>query len=329
MAELSTTYMGLPISGPVVVAACSLSGRLDNIRRAEAAGAGALVIKSLFEEQIMAEELKLEHDLETGSESYREAVTYFPPVEHAGAREHLMWVEKARAAASNMPLIASLNAVTPAGWTGYARQLAETGVDGLELNVYAVQTDLQRTAAEIETQLYQTVENVLTEVDCPVAVKLSPYYTSIPNVAGELDRRGVAALVLFNRFLQPDIDIEDQALRNAMDLSSPDQLRLALRYVALLHGKIAADLVAATGVHSGADAVKQLLVGAAAVQMASALYINEIEYISEVNRQITEWMDRKGYDTLADFRGRLSQEDVPDRFAFERAQYVELLLQQA
>lgn len=327
MADLSTTYMGIPLSSPVVVGACSLSGRVANIQRVEEAGAGALVIKSLFEEQIMAEALRLEEQQQVGAERFAESLTYFPPLEHAGPHEHLMWVEKTRKAV-RMPLLASLNAVTPGGWGGFARQLQETGVDGLELNVYAVQTDPERSGAEVEAELYETVEKVLSEVSIPVAVKLSPFYNSLVHVAAELDRRGVKGLVLFNRFLQPDIDEESQTLRNAMNLSRPEDARLPLRYVALLHGRVAADLAASTGIHDGGGVARQLLAGATVAQVVSTLYINGIDQLKTINSELAGWMDRHGYTSLGDFRGKLSQEDVPDRFAFERAQYVELLLQQ-
>jgi dihydroorotate dehydrogenase (fumarate) len=327
MAVLATEYMGIKMTSPVVVSACSISGRVDNIKRAEAAGAGALVIKSLFEEQILAESLKLESDRMVGSDHFAESLTYFPPLQHAGPRGHLMWVEKSRKAVK-MPLLASLNAVTPSAWTGYAKQLEGTGVDGLELNPYAVQTDVRRTGSDVEAELYEIVRNVLAEVTIPVAIKLTPFYTSLVNVAAELDRLGVKGLVLFNRFLQPDIDPERELLRNAMDLSQPEETRLPLRYVALLYGKVKADLAGNTGVHSGLDAVKHILAGAAIVEVASVLYTKKVEHLKTLNDEIGRWMDQKGYAGLSDFRGKLSQEDLADLFAFERAQYVELLLQQ-
>ncbi len=327
MADLAATYMGIELTGPVVVAACSLSGRVETIERIEAAGAGGLVIKSLFEEQVMAEEVKLKADEQVGAERFAESLTYFPPLDHAGAREHLMWIEKTRQAVA-MPLIGSLNAYTPGGWADYARQIAETGVNALELNVYAVQTDPDRTGADVEAELFDTVSAVLDQVDLPVAVKLSPFYSSVVNVATELDRRGVRGLVLFNRFIQPDIDPEAEALRNVMDLSRPAEMRLPLRYVALLYGKVEADLAANTGIHSADAVVRQILAGATIVQVASVLYAHDVEYIRTLHEGVDRWMDQKGYHTLDDFRGKLSQADVPDPFAYERAQYVELLMQQ-
>lgn len=327
MADLSTTYMGIPLSSPVVVAACSLSGKVDNIRHAEQAGAGALVIKSLFEEQIQWEASNLEEAENVGAERFAESLTYFPPIEHAGSREHLMWVEKTRKVVT-MPLLGSLNAISRSNWVGYARQLQDTGVDGLELNVYGVQTDMLQTADDVEKSLYETVDNVLAEVTIPVAVKLSPFYTSVVNVASELDRRGAKGLVLFNRFLQPDIDVENETLRNSMTWSRPEEMRLPLRYIALLYGRIKADLAASSGVHTAEAVVKQLLAGATIVQVASALYLHNIDYIKTLNDGLAGWMDQKGYKKSADFRGKLSQRDVKDLFAFERAQYVDLLLKQ-
>lgn len=310
-----------------MVGACSISGHVDKIKRAEAAGAGALVIKSLFEEQVMAESLKLQEQEDVGAERFAESLSYFPPLEHAGPREHVMWVEKARGAV-DMPLIASLNAITPGGWVEYARKLQDAGVNGLELNPYAVQTDPSRSGAEIEKELFDVVEKVVSAVTIPVSVKLSPFYTSIPNIAAELTDRGAKGLVLFNRFLQPDIDPEKETLRNAMNFSRPEESRLPLRYVALLFDHISADLVASTGIHDGRAVARQILAGATAVQAASALYVNDIEYIGTMNDELSAWMDSKSYTGLDDFRGKLSQEDVADRFAYERAQYVELLLQQ-
>jgi dihydroorotate dehydrogenase (fumarate) len=300
---------------------------IDKIKMAEQAGAGALVIRSLFEEQILFDALRMEDELSVGADVFPEALSYFPDMKHGEAEEHLMWIEKTRQEVK-MPLIASLNAVSSGAWVKYAKQLEATGVDGIELNVYALATNPQKTAQKIETELYEVVEAVLGEVQIPVAVKLSPFYTATVNVAHELDKRGVAALVLFNRFLQPDIDPETESLQNEMVLSSAQELRLPLRWVALLHGRIKTDLALNTGVHSGTDAVKALLAGATVVQTASALLKNGIPYLSTMLRELETWMEAKGYERLADFRGSMSQKKVEDPFAFERAQYVNLLMNQ-
>jgi dihydroorotate dehydrogenase (fumarate) len=319
--------MGVALKNPVVVGACSLSGMIDDIRRIEEAGTGALVIKSLFEEQVMLESEQLEEQRLVGSERFGESITYFPDLRHAGPRGHLMWVEKTRQAVA-LPLFASLNAMQSGTWGTYARQLADTGVNGLELNLYAVQADPNKTGAEVEKRLFDAVEQVKSEVKIPVAVKLSPFYSSMANVAAELDRRGAGALVLFNRFLQPDIDIEKEILWNRMTYSHPNEMRLPLRWIALLHGRLQANLAASTGAYSAEDVIKYILAGADVVQVASTLYRNGINYIGKILEGIGRWMDRKGYATLADFRGRLSQKDATDPFVFERAQYVELLMKQ-
>ena len=327
MPELKTTYMGIELETPIIVAACSISSMTDRIVAAQEAGAGALVIRSLFEEQIQFEAFRLEDELAVGAESYPEALSYFPEIEHGQADEHLMWIEKSRKEVS-MPLIASLNAVSAGGWTEYAKQLESTGVNGLELNVYSVAADPKKSGSEIEAELYDIVEAVKAQVSIPVAIKLSPFYNSTSNVAAQLAARGADALVLFNRFLQPDIDPLEETLTNQMVYSSPEEMKLPLRWVALLYGRVETDLALNTGVHSGADAAKALLAGATVVQTASALLENGIPFLSTMLRQLEGWMDEHHYDDLAAFRGKLSQKEAPDPFAFERAQYVKLLMDQ-
>jgi len=327
MTDLSTKYMGIPLKNPLVVAASSISGMVDRVKMAEDVGAGALVIRSLFEEQIQVEQQRFEEQLSVGAESFPEALSYYPEIEYGQADEHLMWVEKTRAAVE-MPLFASLNAVSPGAWVKYAKQLEGTGVNGLELNVYAVATDLAKTGAEIEQELYEIVESVKAEVTIPVAVKLSPFYTSAVNVAAELDKRGANALVLFNRFLQPTIEVATESLHNEMVYSSPQELKLPLRWIALLYGRIEADLAITGGVHTGEDAVRALLGGATVIQLASTLFKNGLPYLSTMLRDIEAWMGEQGYDSVDEFRGNVSQKNCEDPFAFERAQYVNLLLSQ-
>jgi len=327
MPDLKTTYMGIPLRSPIVVGASSVSGMLDKIKMAEQAGAGALVIRSLFEEQIQFDALRMDESLAVGSESFAEARTYFPSIKHGDADEHLMWVEKARKAVT-FPLFASLNAVSPGAWTKYARQLEGTGVNGLELNMYVVAADARRSGTAIELELLEVVEAVKQQVKIPLAVKLSPFYTSVAYIASELDKRGATSLVLFNRFLQPDIDPATESLTSDMALSGPEELKLPLRWTALLYGRIKAELALSTGVHSGTDAAKALLAGATVVQTASAVIKNGLPYVSTMLRQLEEWMTEKGYASVADFRGKLSQKQAADPFAFERAQYVRLLLSQ-
>lgn len=327
MTDLTTTYMGISLKNPMMVAACSISNMVDRVKRAEEVGAGGLVIRSLFEEQIQYEQQKFEEELAVGSYNYAEAMSYFPSIEHGQANEHLMWVEKTRMAVQ-MPLFASLNAFSPGSWVEYAKQLESTGVDGLELNVYAVPTDLERSGSDIEKELYEIVEGVKSAVGIPVAVKLSQFYTSAVHVAGQLDKLGADALVLFNRFLQPTINPMTEELENEMAFSHPYEMRIPLRWIALLYGRIQADLAITSGVHTGQDAVAAMLAGATVVQVASTLYENGLPYLSTMLRDIEAWMDEKGYETLDDFRGKVSQQNVDYMFAYERAQYVNLLLSQ-
>jgi len=327
MSSLKTTYMGIELDTPIIVAASSISSLIDRIKLAEQAGAGLLVIRSLFEEQIQMEALRMEDQRSVGADSFPESLSYFPEMEHGGAKEHLMWVEKTRGDV-DLPLIASLNAVSPGSWIEYAKQLEATGVDGLELNVYAVATNPKQAGSDIEKTLYETVEAVKAEVKIPVAVKLSPFYTSVANVVHELDKRGADAVVLFNRFLQPDIDLDTESLKQEMVYSSNKELKLPLRWVALLYGRIKADIALNTGVHTGLDAAKAFLAGAQIVQVASALLENGIPYLSIMLRELEGWMEARGYEGLDDFRGKMSQKEVDDPFAFERAQYVKLLLSQ-
>jgi len=327
MTDLTASYMGIPLTSPLVVAACSISSMIDRVRLAEQAGAGALVIRSLFEEQVQLDALRLEENLRAGGESYAEAASYFPEVTPGMGEEHLHWIEKTRAAVK-MPLIASLNATSPGSWVHYARQLEGTGVNGLELNLYAVPGDPRRDAPQIERELLDIVAAVRAETRLPLAVKVSPFYTSFGHVAQALDRAGANALVLFNRFLQPDIDPTTETVQSEMILSTPDELRLPLRWTALLYGRVRAEIALSTGVHSGLDAAKALLAGAQVVQTASALLQHGIPYLSTMLRQLEGWMGEHGYRLLNDFRGRLSQRENPDPFAYERAQYVRLLASQ-
>lgn len=327
MADLRAKYMGLELSSPIVVAASSISSRVERIQMAERAGAGALVIRSLFEEQIQYDKLRLQESLAVGSDSFVEALSYYPELDGSPAEEHLYWIEEAREAVK-MPLIASLNAVTPTGWTDYAKRLESTGVNGLELNMYSVAADVSRSGSEIEAELYNILEAVKAQVKIPVAVKLSPYFTSTANVATQLAGRGAAALVLFNRFLQPDINVQTESLISEMVYSSPGEMKLPLRWVALLYGRVEADLALNTGVHTGRAVAKAVLAGASVVQIASALLTHGIPYLSTMLRELEGWMDDRGYQTLEEFRGKLSQRSVDDPVGFERAQYVRLLMEQ-
>lgn len=328
MADLSTTYMGIALKNPLIVAASSISNYVDKVKRAEEVGAGALVIRSLFEEQIQYDDMTMQDFIERAAYVSPEIQSpFYPPVESGGPREHLMWVEKTRRAVQ-IPIFASLNAVSPGAWVDYAKQLQETGVAGLEINYYVVATDPNVPGTELEKALFDIVASVTDAVSIPVAVKLSPYYSSIPYVVKQLEERGAKAVVMFNRFLQPDIDVNGEELVNSMVYSTRAEMKVPLRWTALLYGRTSVDIALNTGVHSGKDIAKAILAGASAVQCASALLDNGLPYISTMLMDLQTWMEEKEYESLDEFRGKVSQQNVDDAFGFERAQYMRLLMAQ-
>ncbi len=324
MPDLTTKYMGIELKSPIVVAASSLSNRVETIKKAEEAEAGALVIRSLFEEQVALDKLQMEEELAVGGESYPEATSYYPEIEHGEASEHMYFVEKLRKAVE-MPLIGSINATTPGSWVDYAVRLEEAGVDGIELNIYRVESDSERTGADVEESLFETFEQVRDKVGIPIAVKLSPFYSAFGNIARQLSDRGAAALVLFNRFLQPDIDLTRGVIRNDMPLSSNEEMRLPLRWTGLLYGRIKADIALNSGVQSGDDVAKSLLAGAQVVQVAATIIRHGAPYVSTMLRALERWMEENGHQSIDGFRGSMSQKTVSDPLAYERAQYVGLL----
>jgi dihydroorotate dehydrogenase (fumarate) len=326
MADLTTTYMGLSLPSPIVLASSSLSNRLENLEMAEKHGAGAVVIRSLFEEQIEAAESSLQEAIEASSAATFEAQSFFP-TQRVGPREYLKLVSQAKSALK-IPVIASLNCVAPGSWSQYARQIEEAGADALEVNVYAVQADPKVTGADVERQLAEIVKSIRAAVKIPVAVKLSPFFTALANVVSGLEAQNVQAFVLFNRFLQPDISLERMSLQSVMSLSHPSEMLLSLRWIALLHGRIKGDLAASTGVYDAGGVVKQILAGARVVQVASSLVKNGIPHLARLREGLEEWMDKRGFSTPEDFRGSLSQRVIRDPGAFERAQYVNLILSQ-
>jgi dihydroorotate dehydrogenase (fumarate) len=326
MADLTTEYLGLKLPSPLVLASSALSNRIENLEAAEGHGAGAVVLRSLFEEQVEAANTELEEAGQKFADSNPEARTYFPP-QRVGPHEYLSLVKRAKKALG-IPVIASLNCCAPGSWTGYARQIADAGADALEVNVYAVEADPSLPGSEVERRYVEAVAGIKAAVKIPVAVKLSPYFTSLANVVAQLQQTGVAGVVLFNRFLQPDISLERMAPASVMSLSTPSEALLPLRWMGLLHGRVQLDLAASTGVHDAAGALKQLLAGATVVQLASTLSRNGIPHLGKVLQGIEEWMERRGHSTIDEFRGTLSQKQISDPGAFERAQYVHLILSQ-
>jgi dihydroorotate dehydrogenase (fumarate) len=326
MADLTTSYLGLRLPTPLVLASSSLSNRVENFSAAEAHGAGAVVLRSLFEEQIESADSALQEALSYGAESTAEARSFFPS-QRVGPVEYLHLVSRAKRAVK-IPVIGSLNCVAPGSWSDYARQIAEAGADALEVNLYAVQADPEIGSAEVEARYEEIVASIVDAVGIPVAVKVSPFFTALAHTLAAFRRRGAKGFVLFNRFLQPDISLERMSLQNVMPPSEPAEMLLPLRWIALLHGRLEADLAASTGIHDAAGVIKQLLAGATVVQLASVLLQRGIPHLETMRQGLEDWMDKRGFSEIADFRGTLSQRVVRDPGAFERAQYVHLILSQ-
>jgi dihydroorotate dehydrogenase (fumarate) len=321
MTDLSVTYMGLKLRNPLIVASSSLTGTAAKLKRCEEAGAGAVVLKSLFEEQIEVQTAKLERE---GDYAHPEAADY---LRQFGLRlnqdQYLKLVSEAKSSLS-IPVIASLNGVSPGGWTGYAAKLAKAGADAIELNIALLASNLEHGAAEIEGTYLKIVQRVCQQVKLPVAVKLGPYFTSLPQTALALRRAGASALVLFNRFYQLDFDIEKLSLAPGYHLSSPDEIHQSLRWIALLSAELGCDLAASTGVHDGAGVVKQLLAGAKAVQLCSTLFLKGMGRLQECLKELEGWMQRHDFEAIEDFRGKMSQEASADPQLYERLQYIKV-----
>jgi dihydroorotate dehydrogenase (fumarate) len=323
MIDLSTTYLGLELRSPVVLSACPLSENVANIKRAEDAGVGAVVLYSLFEEQIRREREALHYHLTQGTESYAEALTYFPEPEEfrTGPEEYLDLIAQAKEAV-DIPIIASLNATALGGWTKFATTIEQAGPDALELNIYSIPTDMTLAGAQIEQNYLDIVRAVWSLLGIPVAVKVSPYFSNMANMAKRLDDEGAHGLVLFNRFYQPDIDLETLEVKPNVLLSTPQALRLPLRWVAILYGRIKASLAATGGIHTAEDVVKVTMAGANVAMMASAPLKHGIDYLGQVDRDLRTWLEEHEYESISQMRGSLSQQHSADPSAFERAQYM-------
>jgi dihydroorotate dehydrogenase (fumarate) len=323
MTDLGTTYLGLKLRSPLVASASPLSRDIDGIRRLEDAGAAAVVLYSLFEEQLRQEEMDLDYHLNAGTESFPESLTYFPqPSEfHTGPEGYLQHVRKAKASVK-IPVIASLNGSTLGGWTKFAGEVERAGADAIECNIYSIPTDPRLTAADVEKSYLDIVRAVKDTVTIPVAVKLSPFFSNLSNFARRLDNAGADALVLFNRFYQPDIDLEELEIRPNVLLSTQQALRLPLTWIGILHGRVRAALAATGGVHSAEDVVKLLMVGANVTMLCSSLMRHGVNHLRHVERELRDWMEEHEYESVAQMRGSMSQLRCPDPSAFERAQYM-------
>lgn len=323
MIDLSTTYLGLKLRTPLVASASPLSRDVDGICRLEEAGASAVVLYSLFEEQLRLEEADLNYHLAAGTESFAESLTYFPQASefHTGPEGYLDHIRKAKAAAS-IPIIASLNGATLGGWTKFAAEIERAGADAIECNVYYIPTDPRLTAAEVEKTYFDILQAVKTAVRIPVAVKLSPFFSNMANMAYRLDAAGADALVLFNRFYQPDIDLEELEIRPNVLLSTPQALRLPLTWIGILFGRVKAGLAATGGVHNAEDVIKLLMVGSSVTMMCSSLMRHGVNHLRHVERELREWMEEHEYESVKQMQGSMSQIKCPDPGAFERAQYM-------
>jgi dihydroorotate dehydrogenase (fumarate) len=325
MADLKTRYCGLTLKNPIVMGASNLVTDIDNLLKLEKAGVGAIVYKSLFEEQVQLESYQLEQSHEAYSNWDAEHESFFPKLKHGGPSEHLLKLRQARNAVS-IPLIGSLNCVFEDTWVEYAIKMAETGIDALELNFYSAEIDFEDDGAGIVQKQIDTVRAIKHAIRIPVIVKLSPFYTNALSVISKMDKAGASGFVLFNRLFQPDIDIEAEGHHFPYNFSSENDNRLALRYAGLLYSKIDASIISNTGIFSGADAIKMILAGADAVQVVSTVYKKGISYIETMLDDMADWMDKKGYVTINDFKGKLSKENMIDPFTYKRAQYVDILM---
>ena len=326
MTDLSTTYLGLNLKNPLVASASPLSKKLDRAKKLEDAGISAIVMYSLFEEQIIHESLELDHYLNRGSDSFPEALSYLPDggmyaIKPEKYLDQVTGLKKAL----KIPVIGSLNGVSKGGWTRYARKIEEAGADALELNVYYIATDLDMTSSDIEDTQVELVAEVKSAVKIPLAVKISPFVTSIPNYAKRLVEAGADGLVLFNRFYQPDFDLEELEIIHSLDLSTSSDLRLPLRWISILHGKIDTDFALTSGVHSYTDVLKSMMSGAKVAMMASNLLHSGEQVIGEILSNLATWMKEHEYESIQQMQGSMSQKSVKEPAAFERANYMKVL----
>lgn len=326
MIDLTTKYLGLKLHNPIVASASPLTDSVDNIRRLEDHGIAAVVLPSLFEEQLNVESEAVDSDLSRGSEGFSEAITYFPDLMtyNLGPDGYLNLIRNAKASV-RVPIIASLNGVSPGGWLRYAREMVQAGADAIELNIYSLVTDPSRTSSEVEQDYCDLVREVKRSVRIPVAVKLSHFFTAAANLAKRLDAAGANALVLFNRFYQPDLDIEALEVVPSLTLSHSTELLLRLHWVAIIFGHVKADLAITGGVHDAQDVIKSMMAGARVAMMTSALLQNGIGHLDSVRQNLFRWMEEHEYSSIQQMCGSMSQRNVPDPAAFERANYMRVL----
>ena len=326
MVDLRTKYMGLELKNPIVPSASPLSNSVDNIRKMRDAGASAVVLFSLFEEQLKQEAEVYDYFNTAGTESYAEALSYFPKVSDykVGPEQYLDLIQKASQAV-DIPIIGSLNGISNLGWVETAKKMEQAGAKGIELNVYFIPTNPKLSGSKVEKMYLDVVKAVKSSVQIPVAVKVGPFFSSMSNIARKLNRSGADALVLFNRFYQPDFNLETLEVESSLNLSTPAEIRLPLRWIAILHKRVKASLAASTGVHSVNEVVKYLLAGADVVMTTSALLEKGIDYIGVLLEDLKTWMEKQEYTSVKQMKGSMSQRNVTDATAFERANYIKII----
>jgi dihydroorotate dehydrogenase (fumarate) len=326
MVNLTTTYLGLKLKNPLVASPSPLSEKVENVKRMEEAGIAAVVMYSLFEEQIIHESLELDHFLSRGTESFAEALTYFPNVGKFSLApdKYIETLEKTKLAV-NIPVMGSLNGVSTGGWIEYAHKIQDAGADALELNLYYLPTDPNLTSTQLEDNYLKLVSDIRADVKIPLAVKLAPFFTALPNFAKRLVEAGADGLVLFNRFYQPDLDLENLEVVPNLVLSNSEELRLPLRWIAILYGKVKADLALTSGVHTPEDAIKAIMAGANVAMTTSALLKRGNSAIQQILTGMQEWMTKREYVSVQQMRGSMSQGAVAEPAAFERANYMKVL----
>ncbi len=326
MVDLKTTYLGLKLKNPLVASPSPLSEKVENVKRLEEAGVSAVVLYSLFEEQIIHESRELDHFLNQGTKSFAEALSYLPDTGKYSLApekylEHLHKVKQA----VKIPVIGSLNGVSTGGWINYARKIEEAGADALELNIYFMPNNLDLSSPELEAAYLTLVRDVRAQIKIPLAVKLSPYFTALPNLAKRLVEAGANGLVLFNRFYQPDFDLEQLEVVPNLVLSNSSELRLPLRWIAMLYGRVQVDFALTSGVHTAQDALKAMMAGASVAMTTSALLKNGISKASEILQDMETWMVEHEYESIQQMKGSMSQKAVAEPAAFERANYMKVL----
>lgn len=326
MTDLTTRYLGLTLKNPIVAAASPLTKKVESAKKLDDAGVGAIVIYSLFEEQIIHESLELDHYLTRGTNSFAEALTYLPEIGTYAMGpgkylDHLNAIKKA----VSVPVIGSLNGVSKGGWTSYARRMQDAGADAIELNLYYLPADPELTAVELESTYLELVQDIRAVVSIPLSVKLNPFITSLPNFAKNITAAGADGLILFNRFYQPDFDLDNLEVTHNLVLSNSDELRLPLRWISILYGKIKADLAVSTGVHTATDVIKSMMAGAKAAMIASEILKNGYSRIPDILATMQSWMEERDYTSIQQMQGSMSQQAVKEPAAFERANYMKIL----